>query len=51
VTEAGHVPLTAFDVTELASLTYDLRATRPAVHPPPQRTMNALWRAMRRKRK
>lgn len=48
VTEAGHAPLTAFDVDELASLSYDLLADRRAARGSPQNTMGALWRAMRR---
>ena len=49
VTASGHVPLTAFDIGELASLCYDLRASRADVPRPTQGGMYASWlRAMRR---
>jgi hypothetical protein len=50
VTAAGHAPLTAFDVDELASLSYDILADRQAASRSAPGVMHALRRAWRRDR-
>jgi hypothetical protein len=50
VTEAGHAPLTAFDVDELASLAFHIVADRQPARSPLQRIKHDLRRAWGRNR-